>query len=310
MRVAVAGASGVIGRALLPELVERGHEVVGLVRSDAAAATVAALGGRTELVDVMDTSAVETALLAIRPEAVVSELTSLPRVMDPRRFTEAYEANDRVRGHGTANVLAAAVASGARRLVAQSVGFWYRPAPGLAVEGDPLDKWADDPIGSSVRVLETMEKGVFDAPLEGILLRYGLLYGPGTYYAPDGDIAARARKRQYPLIGRGQGVFSFVHVADAARATADALERASPGVYNVADDDPATFAEWLPAFAEAVGAPKPFRVPVVVAKLMSSAGVVSWADQARGVSAAKLKAEVGWAPRYRSWREGFRSGLG
>jgi nucleoside-diphosphate-sugar epimerase len=213
-----------------------------------------------------------------------------------------------VRTDGTRNLIDAALAADARRLVCQSVAFAYRPAsrPEVMDEDAPLALGAPPPFGDGVRAIDEMERAVVGAEgLEGLVLRYGWFYGPGTHYADDGSMAQDVRKRRFPIIGKGTGLFSFVHVDDAASATVAAVERGAPGVYNVVDDDPAPQREWLPVYAEAIGAKKPFRVPVWIARLVVGR-IATMAGLQPGASNAKAKRELGWEPRWPSWRQGFR----
>jgi nucleoside-diphosphate-sugar epimerase len=213
-----------------------------------------------------------------------------------------------VRSEGTRNLLAAATAAGARRFVCQSIAFAYAPGPQpeIKVEDDPLASSAPPPFGEGVRVVDEMEHAVLESDgLEGLVLRYGWFYGPGPYYAADGSMAADVRKRRFPIVGSGAGLFSFVHVDDAAAATAIAVERGAPGAYNVVDDEPAALRDWLPVYAEAMGAPPPRRVPVWLARLIAGKVATIMGVQP-GASNAKAKHELGWQPRWSSWRQGFR----
>jgi nucleoside-diphosphate-sugar epimerase len=307
MRVFLAGASGAIGRPLVPLLVAAGHEVTGTTRSEQRAEAIGAAGATPAVVDALDADAVRQAVERAAPEVVVHELTALPGRYDPRR-ADIYEATNRLRDEGTRNLLAAARAAGARRFVCQSIAFAYAPGPQPEVlaEDAPLALGAPPPFGEGVRVTSEMEQAVIGAEgLEGLVLRYGWFYGPGTYYAEDGSIAAEVRKRRFPVIGSGAGLWSFIHVDDAASATVAAVERGAPGTYNVVDDEPATMRDWVPAYAEAIGARPPRRVPVWLARLFAGKMATLVSVQA-GASNAKAKRELGWEPRWRSWREGFR----
>jgi 2-alkyl-3-oxoalkanoate reductase len=306
MRVFVAGASGVIGRALVPQLVAAGHEVTGTARSEERAEAVRAAGARAVVCDALDAEALRAAVTEAAPEVVVHQLTALPHRFDPRD-REIYTATNRVRTEGTRNLIDAASAAGARRLVCQSIAFAYAPGarPEVMDEDAPLALGSPPPFGDGVRAIEAMERAVLGAEgLEGVVLRYGWFYGPGTFYADDGSVAHDVRRRRFPVIGKGTGLFSFVHVDDAASATVAAVERGAPGIYNVVDDDPAPQREWLPAYADAIGAKKPFRVPVWIARLVVGK-IATVAGVQPGASNAKAKRELGWKPRWRSWREGF-----
>jgi 2-alkyl-3-oxoalkanoate reductase len=307
MRVFVAGASGAIGRPLVPRLVAAGHEVTGTTRSEERAEAVRAAGARAAVCDALDADALRAAVEENAPEVVVHQLTALPHRFDPRD-KEIYAGTNRLRTEGTRNLIDAARAAGARRLVCQSIAFAYAPAarPEVMDEEARLAFGSPPPFGDGIRAIDEMERAVLGADgLEGLVLRYGWFYGPGTFYAEDGSMAHDVRKRRFPVIGKGTGLFSFVHVDDAASATVAAVERGAPGIYNVVDDEPAPQREWLPAYAEAVGARKPLRVPVWVARLVVGK-IATLAGVQPGASNAKAKRELGWEPRWRSWRDGFR----
>jgi 2-alkyl-3-oxoalkanoate reductase len=309
MRVMVSGASGAIGRFLIPQLVEAGHEVVGLTRRQDKADALGALGARGVVVDALDREAVRQVVLDAAPEAVIDQLTSLPRDYD-LRDPHLYDANDEIRSKGTPALHEAAREAGARRFVMQSVAFLYAPE-GDWVKSEDAPMWMDAPMpfARSVRVLADNEQRITGDPgVEGVVLRYGFFYGPGTYYAPDGSIAAQVRKRQFPIVGKGQGMMSYVHLRDAAAATVAALDRGR-GIYNVVDDDPAPAREWLPVYAQAIGARRPLRIPAWIARLVAGGMIARAATELRGASNAKAKAELGWQPSIPSWREGFTTAL-
>lgn len=311
MRVFVAGASGAIGRPLVPRLIAAGHEVTGMTRSEARAEDVRAAGAAAAVVDALDADALRAAVADASPEVVIHELTSLPDRLNFRR-KDIYAATNRVRTEGTRNLIEAAQAVGARRFVCQSIAFAYRPeGAALKTEDDPLLDDAPGPFGSGVAALREMEGMVLGSEgLDGLVLRYGFFYGPGTYYAEDGSTTADVRRRRMPIVGKGTGVFSFVHVDDAADATVAAVERGAPGVYNIADDDPAPMSEWVPVFAQAAGAKPPRRVPAWLAKLVAGRDVAAYALELRGASSEKAKRELGWQPAHPSWRGGFAESLG
>ncbi len=312
MRVLVAGATGAIGRPLVTRLLASGHELLALTRSPSKADGLRAAGAEAVLCDVLDPSAARGAVLAARPEAVIDELTDLPVEYDPRKLKAAYARNDRVRREGTGALLAAAREAQVRRYVVQSVSFLLAPT-GPAVQDEDGAPFLDAPggFGGSVRTLLHNEQAVIGADeLAGIALRYGYLYGPGTYYAPGGSIAELARRRRFPIVGGGTGVFSHLHVDDAATATVAALESDAVGVFNVVDDDPAPLSEWLPVYAQALGAPRPLRVPRWVGRLAGGPLIARMATEQRGSKNARVKAALGWQPRWASWREGFHRGLG
>jgi nucleoside-diphosphate-sugar epimerase len=311
MRILLAGATGVIGRPLVSQLQACGHEVTGLTRSQERAEALRARGAAAIVCDVFETERLRAAVAEARPEAVIDQLTDLPPVYDPRRYEEMTVPTNRLRSEGTPALVAAAEAAGAHRYLAQSLGFVYAPEGDWVKDEDaPLISGAPPAVQNGVDAVRTLERTVLEAAgLEGMVLRYGQFYGPGTWFAGDGSLADQVRKRRFPIIGRGDGHFSFVQVEDAASATVAALEQGRPGVYNVCDDDPAPMREWLPVYAEAVGAKRPRRVPVWLARLVSGP-VAEGAAVMRGASNAKAREELGWTPRYPSWREGFKVALG
>jgi len=305
MKVFVAGASGAIGRPLVPRLVAAGHEVTGTTRSEPSAEAIQAAGATPAIVDALDADALREAVERAAPEVVLHELTALPERFNPRK-RDLYAATNRIRREGTRNLLEAARAAGARRFICQSIAFAYAPGaePGVMDEQAPLNLDAPPPFAEGMRVIAEMERAVLDSELEGLVLRYGWFYGPGTYYGEAGSMASDVRKRRFPIVGSGSGLFSFIHVDDAADATVAAVERGAPGVYNVVDDEPAALRDWVPAYAEAIGAPPPRRVPVWLARLVAGKMASSMNVQP-GASNAKAKRELRWEPRWRSWREGF-----
>jgi nucleoside-diphosphate-sugar epimerase len=306
MKVFVAGASGAIGRPLVPRLVAAGHEVTGTTRSERSAEAIQAAGASAAIVDALDANALREAVERAAPEVVVHELTALPERFNPRK-RDLYDATNMVRREGTRNLLDAARAAGARRFVCQSIAFAYAPAtqPQVMDEEAPLNLSAPPPFSEGMRVIAEMERAVLHADLDGLVLRYGWFYGPGTYYGEGGSMASDVRKRRFPVVGSGSGLFSFIHTDDAADATVAAVERGAPGIYNVVDDEPAALRDWVPAYAEALGAPPPRRVPVWLARLVAGK-MASSMNLQPGASNAKAKRELGWAPRWSSWREGFR----
>ena len=321
MKVFVAGATGVLGRALVPQLVARGHEVVGMTRSASKQDLVRSLGARPVVVDALDPDAVAQAVASAEPEVIVHQLTALSGPMSmrdarrPERSVAAIMTN-RLRTEATDHLLAAGRSVGARRFVAQSFGaFCFARAGGpVQTEADPLDP--NDPP-AALRTVQAgylyLEQAVTTIEWgEGLGLRYGGFYGPGTAIslAPDAVMAALIRKRRFPIVGDGGGVFSHVHVEDAAAATAVAVERGQPGVYNVVDDDPAPVREWLPVLASALDAKPPRRVPRWLGRLAAGEAATAMMTEARGASNEKAKRDLGWKPRYASWRQGFAEGLG
>jgi 2-alkyl-3-oxoalkanoate reductase len=312
MKVFVAGATGVIGRRLVPMLVERGHDVTAMTRSADKAEQLRSMGATPAIRDVFDAEGLRAEVVAAGPEVVVHELTDLPAAIDPRKAAEQFAGNDRIREEGTRNLVDAALAAGARRMIAQSIAFVYEvTGDGLKSESDPLFDDAPAPWDRSVRAVRALEGAVTKTEgLEGIVLRYGFFYGPGSSYAQGGHQAREVERRRFPVVGKGSGVFSFIHVDDAASATVAAVEGGAPGIYNVVDDEPAPLREWLPVYAEALGAKKPRRVPRFIARWVAGSYATMLATELRGASNARAKAELGWQPRYASWRDGFREALG
>jgi len=306
MRVFLAGATGVIGRVLLPQLIRSGHDVVAMTRAAERRDELRAAGAEPVVCDALDAEALRTAVTAARPQAVIHQLTSLPSRLEPRKYATQLAATNRLRREGTGNLVAAAQAAGAERIVAQSIAFAYAPEGGwVKDEGAPLGLALPPPMSEAIGAVAELERQVLEAG--GTVLRYGYLYGPQTGFHPDGYYAELARKRQFPIVGSGQGRWSFVHVDDAAEATVAALERGEPGVYNVVDDEPAPVSDWVPVFAESVGAKRPFRVPAWLARLIAGRVAVAGMTAQRGASNAKAKSELGWAPTHATWRDGFRA---
>jgi nucleoside-diphosphate-sugar epimerase len=307
MRVFIAGATGAIGRPLVRRLREAGHEVIGMTRSEERAAELRQMGAEPAIADALDADAVRRAVAEARPDVVVNELTDLDHPLNPRKYAEWLEGTNRLRREGTRNLIEAARAAGAKRFVSQSVAFAYTHDPGTKSEESPL---LGDEAGEMAVAIRELERQTLAADgLEGVVLRYGFFYGPGTAYAPEGEQVKLVRKRQLPIIGGGKGYFPFIHIDDAASATAAAVERGAPGVYNIVDDEPAAGADWIPHVAELVGARKPRRMPAFLARMVVGT-LASMATQMQPVSNAKAKSELGWQPRHASWREGFRAELG
>jgi nucleoside-diphosphate-sugar epimerase len=313
MKVFVAGASGGMGRRLVPQLVRAGHSVVAMTRSAAKIDAIRVAGAVPTVADALDRAAVMAVVRSAEAEVVVHQLTAIPPRLDMRRFDCEFAPTNRLRTEGTDHLVAAARAVGARRFVAQSFAGWP-----YAREGDPV-KTEDDRLDSeppaafrptleAIRYLEATVVGA--RGLEGLVLRYGAFYGPGTSLGEGGSLLDDVRRRRLPIVGRGTGVWSFIHVDDAAAATLAAIERGAPGVYNIVDDDPAPVSEWLPALAAAVGAKPPRHIPAFVARVAIGEHGVALMTQVRGASNAKAKRELGWRPQYPSWRTGFREALG
>lgn len=311
MRVFVAGATGVIGRSLVPQLRAAGHDVFGMTRSEERGAVLRGQGAEPVVADAFDRASVAQAVREVRPDVVVNELTDIPRAISPRRFADQFETNDRLRIEGTRNLMSAAEAVGAERMISQSIAWAYAPTRGLWSEADALYLDAPEPWGRSVGAVRALEETTLGSEtVEGVVLRYGWFYGPGTSYAGDGSTAAMVRKRAFPIVGGGEAVYSFIHIDDAASATVAALERGAPGIYNVVDDDPSPVRDWLPEYASALEARPPRRVPRLVARLAAGRFATYMTTGLQGATNEKAKRELGWAPRYESWRQGFRDGLG
>lgn len=309
MKVFVAGATGAIGRTLVPQLLRAGHEVSAITRSPEKAGALKTVGADPIVCDALDREALARELDRAAPEVVVHELTDLPTSYTQLRKT--MEPTNRLRREGTRNLVDAAVGAGVRRVVAQSIAFLYAP-DGEQIKDEQARPWSDapPPFDGAVAAALELERAVTETDgIEGLALRYGTLYGPGTWYAPDGDIANEVRRRRFPLVGSGNGLISWIHVEDAAAATVCAIERGAPGVYNVVDDHPVPYREWLPAYARLLGAPQPWRVPAWVARLVAGRLAVAVTTEQRGASNAKVKRELQWEPRYADWQAGLASSL-
>ena len=307
MRVFLAGATGAVGRRLVPQLVDAGHDVVATTRTELKAKVLEHLGAEPVVLDALDAAAVGEAVAHAEPDAVVHQMTALAGQSDLKHFDRTFAQTNRLRTVGTDNLLAAARAAGARRFVAQSFAGWPsgRGAGGLSTEDDPFDPAPPKHQRESLAAIEHLERAVMAAPLDGVVLRYGLLYGPGA----SEDWLELLRKRRMPIVGAGGGIWSMTHVDDAAAAAVAALT-GPPGVYNVVDDEPAPVREILPELAAAISARPPAKVPVWLARLLAGEVGVSMMTQVRGASNAKAVRELGWTPRWPTWREGFRQGLG
>jgi nucleoside-diphosphate-sugar epimerase len=310
MRIFVAGATGAIGKQLVPLLVDGGHEVVGTTTSPRKADAVRAIGAEPIVLDLLDEEAVGRAISEAAPEVVVHEATALAAVAGSlRKFDEAFAQTNRLRTDGTDNLLAAAKAVDARKFVAQSYAGWPYAREGAPVKDE--DAALDPtPLGNAretITAIRHLEESVVAA--DGIVLRYGGFYGPGTSLAAGGEMLEPIRRRLFPVVGSGDGMTSFVHIDDAARATLAAIERGRPGVYNIVDDEPAPVSEWLPYLADVVGAKRPRHVALWLGKLMAGDVLATMMTEARGASNAKAKRELGWQLLYPSWRQGFVAAL-
>ena len=303
MRVFVAGATGVIGSPLVPQLLKAGHEVTAMTRSVLRAAQLEAVGADPVVCDVFDADGVRAAMVDASPDAVIHQLTALPARFDWSN-PHLFDANNRVRTEGTRILVDAARAAGARRVVAQSIAFAYAPTGERVKEEDaPLFTDAPPPVGGAVTAVVELERLVTNtAGIDGLVLRYGMLYGRGTSHDRRGSTAADILAARVPLVEGATGVYSWLHVEDAASAAVAALERGAPGIYNVVDDEPAPQPEWLPVLARALRADPP-----VAAETLPPAYALEMS--LRGASNAKAKRELGWRPRYASWREGFAASL-
>ena len=312
-KVFVAGANGAVGKPLVSQLIARGYDVVAMTRSPKHSDALRALGAEPVVADALDRAALIEAVTRAEPEVVIHELTALTQAKDYKHFDDEFAMTNRLRTEGTDNLLAAAQAAGARRFIIQSYGNWNYARNGVTAkaEDDPLDPTPPANQTKSIEAIRYLERVVLGADgIEGVALRYANLYGPGTGFAANGDIAASVRKRMLPIIGNGAGVWSFIHVDDAASATVAAIQPGARGIYNIADDEPAPVSVWLPDLARALDAKPPFHIPVWLGRLIVGDVGVSMMTQIRGASNAKAKRELGWTPSYTSWREGFRKGLG
>jgi 2-alkyl-3-oxoalkanoate reductase len=306
MRIFVAGATGAIGRRLVPQLVARGHLVTATTRDPGKAELLRGLGAEPAIVDGLDPVGIGEAVARAAPDAIVHQMTALTGTPDLRHFDRWFHATNELRTAGTQHLLAAARAEGVERFVAQSFTGWNNARTGgpVKTEDDPLDPDPAPAQRESMAAIKRLEALVTGAPLDGAVLRYGSFYGPGA----SESLVELVRRRRMPIVGDGGGVWSWTHIDDAS-ATVAALEQGARGVYHVVDDEPAPVAEWLPYLAEAVGAPAPRRVPAWLGRLAAGEVAVRWMTEGRGASNGKARAELDWAPRWATWREGFRHGL-
>jgi nucleoside-diphosphate-sugar epimerase len=305
MRVFVAGGTGAIGRHLVPALVASGHQVTATTRRPGRLAGLREAGAEPVVLDGLDAVAVGEAVAKAEPEVVIHEMTGIESV-SLRHFDQSFAVTSELRTRGLDNLLAAASAAGARRFIAQSYAGWYARTGGwVKTEDDPLDP--EPPAGQRATVAagRYLEATVLGWPGEGVVLRYASLYGPGTA----DEITGMIRQRRLPVVGGGAGTWSFLHVTDAASATVAAITGAAPGIYNIADDEPAPVATWLPAVAAILGARPPLRVPGWLARPAIGATGLSMMTRLRGASNAKARRELGWTPAWASWRDGFARGL-
>jgi nucleoside-diphosphate-sugar epimerase len=308
MKVFVAGATGAIGRLLVPMLVDAGHEVHGMTRSTGKQQLLRDVGAQPVVADALDADQVAEAVARAQPDVIVHELTAIGP-MDLRHFDSAFATTNRLRTQGTDHLLSAGQGVGVERFVAQSFFAAYERTGGPVKSEE--DAFGADPareMRETVAAIRHVEDAVLAAAwTKGIVLRYGGFYGPGTSLGPDGEQTNAVRQRKFPLVGKGSGVWSFIHIADAAAATVAAVEHGHRGVYNIVDDEPAPVAEWLPFLARTLGARKPMRVPRFVGRLLTGEVGDVMMTELRGASNAKAKRELGWTPTYSTWREGFLS---
>ena len=307
MRIFVAGATGAMGKQLVPRLVTAGHQVTGMTRTEAKQNALRALGAEPVVADALDPEQVADVVAQAQPDVIVHQLTAIA-TLDLRHFDRDFALTNRLRTEGTDHLLSAGRAVGVERFIAQSYTSWPYARTGGAVkrEDDPLDPTPAREMRESLAAIRHLEAAVTGADwTEGIVLRYGGFYGPGTSMSLGGEQLEMIRKRRFPVVGNGQGMWSFVHIADAAEATVLAVEHGQRGIYNVVDDEPAPVAEWLPAMAESIGAPRPWHVPRFVGRLLAGEAGAVMMTETRGASNAKAKRDLGWEPRHPSWRAGI-----
>jgi len=307
MKIFIAGGTGAIGRPLIAELRARGHSLAVLTRSTEHAQALAQHGIEPAIADVFDAVAVKEAVRRAQPEVVIEQLTSLPRTYTPESMRAAAGLNRRIRLEGGGNLLAAAQAAGVRRYLRQSIAFWAVPGSGLADEDTPLAINSSFAVAEDARVVAELERQLLESPnIEGVVLRYGFFYGSGTWFNPDGDVAEQLRRQQFPIIGSGDGVWSWIHVEDAAIATASAAERGASGIYQITNNQPLAAHEWIPAFAEWLKAPPPLRMSMEDALQRLGPVVAYYGTQLRGASNAKARRELNFQPRSLEWIGGVR----
>lgn len=307
MRIFVAGATGAIGRQLVPRLVGAGHEVTGMTRRESNSRLLYDLGAIPVVADALDPDQVASAVAGAEPDVIIHELTAISTI-NPRKFDHYFELTNRLRTEGTDHLLSAARAAGVKRFIAQSyASLAYARAGGPVKDEDaPIDSHPPREARKSFAAVVHLEEAVLGVDwADGIVLRYGGFYGPGTSVEPGGEQFEMIRKRRYPIVGDGGGVWSFVHIADAAEATVLAVERGRRGIYNIVDDDPAPVSVWLPELATRLGAPKPWRVPKWIGRLAAGELGVVLMTEVRGASNAKAKRELGWELAHPSWRQGL-----
>lgn len=311
MKILIAGGTGVVGRRLVPLLIARGHKVAALTRSAAKACAVYCLGAEPVIADALEPSRVMKAIQRVEPDVVIHQLTAISHQLDISRYDQEFAQTNRLRKEGTDNLLAGARAAGVRRFIAQSYAGWPYAREGSLVKTEE-DRLDPNPAPAfrrtldAIRYLEAMVTG--EKTMEGVILRYGFFYGPGTSLGKDGSLIDDIRQRRIPVIGGGNGIWSFIHIDDVAQITLAAVEQGAPGIYNIVDDDPAPVSQWLPALAAILGAPPPHHVSTCVARLLSGDAVILMTE-VRGASNAKAKKTFGDMLIWPSWREGFKKGL-
>ncbi|HEY3191693.1 MAG TPA: NAD(P)-dependent oxidoreductase [Solirubrobacterales bacterium] len=315
MKVFVAGATGALGKELVPMLVDRGHEVTGMTRTPGKQDMVSAMGARPMVADALDPEGVAQAVAEAEPEVVIHQLTAIDAGSMSRSIDKMFALTNRLRTEGTDHLLAAARAVGASRFIAQSFAGWpfERTGGPVKTEEDPLQTSPPKTVSQTLGAIRRLEETVIGADgIEGLVLRYGGFYGPGTSLGlnPDGEQIEMFRKRRFPVVGNGAGIWSLVHIQDAASATAAAVERGEPGLYNVVDDEPAPVSVIFPELAKAIAAKPPRHLPRWLGRLLAGEGMTIMMTEVRGASNAKAKRELGWELRYPSWRQGFQEGLG
>jgi nucleoside-diphosphate-sugar epimerase len=301
VKVFVAGATGAIGRPLIKNLIHAGHTAFGMVRSQSSSAPVTEAGAEAVIADALDATSVSAAITKIRPDAIINELTSLPKHYTATEMKAAAEQDARVRVEGNKNLISAALQTGVRRVLVQSTGFWYAPGEGFADESEAFAFSASPAVAAGAARYAELEAMAIGRPeLKGVALRYGFFYGPGTWFTSDGDVGEQVRQQQVPIIGSGQGVWSWIHIDDAAEVTVRALDCA-PGAYNIVDDNPSEQSTWLKAFAAYCGAPNPPHISEDEALKAAGADAVYYATRLRGASNEKAKRELGFRPRPLEW---------
>jgi 2-alkyl-3-oxoalkanoate reductase len=310
MRVFIAGATGAVGTRLVPLLVAAGHEVVGTSRSEARLGELERAGATGMVMDGLDAASVRRAVLNAHPDVIVHQLTALSGQVGDMNFDKSFAATNELRTRGTDHLLAAAAEAGVGRFIAQSYAGWPSERTGgpVKTEEAPFDQNPTKASRETLAAIRYVEQKTTDAG--GLALRYGGFYGPGNAIGRGGAVVEMVKQRKLPVVGGGTGVWSFCHIDDAASATAAAVTRGAPGVYNIVDDEPAPVSEWLPELARAIGAKPPLRIPGWMARPLIGEYGVSMMTQVRGASNVKAKRELGWEPAWPSWREGFRRGLG